>query len=155
MNLETFLHLGQVSDLAVHPGGEHVVATVARLDPSGAKRISELWQVPVGNAPKAAHLLEGGEESCHSPRYDDAGTLFFLSKRTTPHDDTGEVNQVWCQRGGARPSPITNEALGVAEFRVAGTRLVVLATVRERCAPRGPTFGPSRAGRTRPLRSAL
>lgn len=132
--LEQFHALHRVAQPALHPGGKFAVVALSRLNAEGSKRIAELWRVDLSANDEAALVLSG-EHSYHSPQFADDGSLYFLSKQDTLVDSENEVDQVWRLREGEAAQAVTDEALGVLEFRVAGTALVVLAPRPQPAAP--------------------
>jgi dipeptidyl aminopeptidase/acylaminoacyl peptidase len=130
IDLQQFLSLHRVSDPAIHPDGDRALVCLARLNDEGSKRIPELWSVALRGDSEPA-LVQGGEEGCNSPRFDAAGNLYFLSKRSTESDSENDINQVWRQGPTGEAEVVTNEPLGVLEFRVAGDTLILLAPTTE------------------------
>tara|TARA_R110002096_G_scaffold408075_2_gene607007 strand:- start:7525 stop:9501 length:1977 start_codon:yes stop_codon:yes gene_type:complete len=133
LHLDKFLELRHLTSIAPHPGGESVAVAVARLDDDGAKRTSEVWSVSVTGT-KEPVLLVGGALGAQAPAYDEAGRLYVLSSRPTEQDDAKEIKQVWRLAGNVDSSPgtlvqLTDEPLGVSDYKVRGTSLVVLAPV--------------------------
>ncbi|MCP4445593.1 MAG: S9 family peptidase [Myxococcales bacterium] len=128
MNLEQLLQLGQVVAVTPHPSGRLAAIAVTRLNSEKSKRISELWSIPLEGNSKPERLANH-DDGCSAPAYGSDGTLYFLSKEKTELDDAAEVQQVWRRGADGRAQPVTDEPLGVVEFKVAGKTLVVLAKV--------------------------
>lgn len=128
--LNEFLALHRVGKPAIHPGGAFAVVSVSRLNDAGTKRIAELWRIPLAANAEAALILHG-EHGSHQPQFGSDGTLYFLSKEDTEDDSANEVDQVWCLRDGESVRALTDQALGVLDFRVAGNSLIVLAPTKE------------------------
>jgi len=131
-DVERLVALGRVSQIVPAPCGRWAVVVVQRLDRDESRYVSNLWRVElVGEAPPLA--LTTGDHRDRAPGFRADGALAFLSDRPVPGDDAeGKRSQVWLlpARGG-EPRPLTDEPLGVSDFRFAssGDRLVVLADV--------------------------
>ncbi len=128
LKLEQFLALHRVGQPAIHPDGKSAVLCLARLNSGGDKRISELWSVAL-DRDETAKLLVSGEHSCHSPCFSEEGSLYFLSKENTENDSENEIDQVWRLEEDGKSTALTDEALGVLDFRIAGDTVLVLAPV--------------------------
>lgn len=130
LDLDQFLALHRVGHPAIDPEGKRAVLAVSRLNEEKSKRVTELWQLNLdGDEP--ASVLVSAEQSCHSPQFGNDGSLYFLSKQDTPSDQDNDIEQVWRLRSGGDPQAISNEPLGVLEYRVAGSTLVMLAEAAE------------------------
>jgi dipeptidyl aminopeptidase/acylaminoacyl peptidase len=134
LDLDQFHTLPRVGHPAIHPGGTSAVLALARLSDDKSKRVSELWQVKLSGEEPASLLLRA-EQSCSAPQFGDDGYLYFLSKQDTSSDQENDIGQVWRMREGEDPEAITNEPLGVLEYRVAGSTLVVLAEASSSSGP--------------------
>ncbi len=128
MQIDKFLELNHVTNIAPHPSGKSIAVTVSRLDADKAERISELWSVPLDGDREQEELV-ADELGVSSANYDEAGGLYFLSKRPTAQDDARDVRQVWRIDEAGTPEQLTDEPLGVIDFKVHGETLVVLAPV--------------------------
>lgn len=126
MHIENFLVLRHVTSIAPHPDGQAVVVAVSRLEADEAKRTTELWSVFL-TSDREPKLLVANEEGVSAPAYDDAGTLYFLSKQETPQDDAREIQQVWRLDANGKAEALTDEPLGVCDYKVRGETLVLLA----------------------------
>ncbi|HSQ66704.1 MAG TPA: S9 family peptidase [Polyangiaceae bacterium] len=137
-DVERLLSLGRVSSVVPSPGGAWLCAAVARLDEGRARYVSDLWRVPLDGSPPS-HLTRG-KYNDRAPCFRRDGALGFLSKR--PVKDAGmpargpqeaddeERDQVWLlPAAGGEPFPLTDEPLGVSQFRFAaeGDLLVVVS----------------------------
>ena len=126
--------LGRVTSLAPSPCGTWLAVAVERLDADEARYASDLWRVPVDGGPAAR--LTVGDSRDRAPCFRADGALGFLSDRPRPgaskEDADDARSQVWLlPAAGGEPRPVTDEPLGVSDFRfaAAGDRLVVLADV--------------------------
>ena len=122
MDIENLLRFSRVGSFAV--GADSIVVAVERLDENGARFVSDLWSVPlVGPAIRLTH----GDSRDRAPRW--AGdTLLFLSDRKVGKDDEAKT-QVWALPSRGEPHVLTDEPLGVSDFRVAQGVLVVMTEV--------------------------
>jgi dipeptidyl aminopeptidase/acylaminoacyl peptidase len=119
--------LGRVTAAVEAPCGTWLAVAVSRLDAEGRKYVGELWRVPL--APGAAPVrLTRGVNHDHAPAFRRDGALGFLSNRPSDAPDAGPSSgrddepraQVWILPvEGGEPRPLTDEPLGVTEFRFA------------------------------------
>jgi dipeptidyl aminopeptidase/acylaminoacyl peptidase len=126
-DVERLLALGRVNAVAPAPDGTWLCVAVSRVDAERGKFVSELWRVAPDGAPAK---LTRGNSSDRAPAFRRDGSLAFLSDR--PAGDKGdERSQVWVLPPQGEPVPLTDEPLGVSEFRFARAAdvLVVLAPV--------------------------
>lgn len=127
-----FVGLRRVLGLVPAPGQTWAVAPVERLDHERARGVVDLWRVPLGG--DAASRLTVGDTRETSPAFGPDGSLYFLSDRAAPpgapaRDDEKRA-QVWVlPAAGGEARPITDEPLGVADFRVAGRTLALITEV--------------------------
>ena len=127
MDLDDYLALPRVSSAARAPDGTWLAVSAQRLDADGGKFVSDIWRVPTdGSAPVR---LTDGDFSDRAPCFRDDGALGFLSDRPEEGDKAEDRSQVWrWQPAGL--SVMTDEPLGVSSFAFAGTRLVLLTSLR-------------------------
>jgi dipeptidyl aminopeptidase/acylaminoacyl peptidase len=113
------------------PCGRFLVVAAARLDADGARYISDLWRLDAADPDAPAVQLTRGDASDRNPRFRADGALLFVSDRPRPGASEDEARpQVWClPAGGGEPWSLTDEPLGVDDFRVGGDTLVVRADV--------------------------
>lgn len=135
LDLEQFLTLDRLSQPALHPAGEHAVVCLARLNKEGSKRVSEIWRVDL-DGKREPRMAQGGDQACHTPRFDEKGNLYFLSKRSTNSDSENDIDQIWRQEPGGEAKAISDEPLGVLDYRVAGETLILLALHPESTQPK-------------------
>ncbi|MGA2551658.1 MAG: prolyl oligopeptidase family serine peptidase [Burkholderiaceae bacterium] len=133
-NIEQHIVLGRVSDLAASPCGTWLALVVQRLDQEGSKYVSDLWKVPLDGSDPTQ--LTRGDSKETAPRFRHDGALGFLSNRPANEfksdEDTSKRMQVWIlPAAGGEPQQLTDEPLGVIDFRFArnGDRLVAFAPV--------------------------
>ncbi len=130
-DLSDLLTLGRLEEVVPAPDGTWAVAVLARVAGEEERFRRALWRVDLaGGAPRA---LTRGRYDDRAPAFRGDGGLAFLSDRPaepdTAADDPGK-DQVWLlPPDHGEPFPLTDEPLGVSAFRVAGERLVVLASV--------------------------
>ncbi len=127
--------LRRCKSIAVAPDQTWIAVEVARLDADEARYRSELWRVSLVDSAAPVRLTRG-ETSDGSPCFRRDGALGFLSNRArrpgAPEPGEGDRRQVWIlPANGGEPEPITDEPLGVSDYRFAigGDRLVVIAPV--------------------------
>lgn len=128
MDLDAFHALPRLGQFAVSPSGDYAVASVAALSEDGSKRVAALWKVHCDSS-KPSTLLLQTEQSLSAPSFDSQGRLYFLSKAKTPTDDTEQVQQLWCLNDEQQLRVLTDEPLGVKEYRIAGDVAVVLCPI--------------------------
>ena len=124
------IELKRVSDVIPSPCGNYLVVSVGRLNEKGTKYISDLWKVSLTDDAHPVQLTFG-ESNDVSPcfRYD--GALGFLSNRALGIIDVAADKppaiQVWILSflEGAEPKPLTNELLGVEQFKFASASNVL------------------------------
>src|SRR6185436_18345749 len=126
--------LKRVTSIAASPDGKWLAVAVQRLDRDGAKYVSDLWKVPTNGTP--AVQLTRGESKDSAPHFRRDGALGFLSNRqpneVKPDEDAEKRMQVWLLPAeGGEPHQLTDEPLGVANFRFAARadRMVLFAPV--------------------------
>jgi dipeptidyl aminopeptidase/acylaminoacyl peptidase len=93
-DLDDFLALPRVCDLAVSRDGSRVVTAVSRLDDDRTEFVSALWELdPAGQHP--ARRLTHGAKGEGSPAFTADGDLLFLAVRPTADDDK-PPRSLWC-----------------------------------------------------------
>ncbi|MGH9269518.1 MAG: TolB family protein, partial [Acidimicrobiales bacterium] len=135
-DLDRFLGLPRLDGLALSPGGERLVTSVAAVGPDGKKFVRSVWEIdPAGaRAPRRLTRSAPGEGG---PRFLPDGAIVFTSSRADPDaepatdkDDGAERAALWLlpgDGGEARQVAATPGGVeSVAVARHAGT--VVLAT---------------------------
>ena len=153
--------LRRVGAVALHPDRLTAAVVVERLDADGAKYTSDLWRLDLGG--DAPRQLTRGDGRDRAPAFGPDGTLYFLSDRAPERGQADEPRtQVWAlPASGGEARQVTDEPLGVQDFRVQAETLVVIAgwlpTVAEDAqrdsAQRQKKAGPSlRTYRSMPVR---
>ncbi len=129
-------HVGlkRVSAVQPSPCGTWAAVVVQELDEAEQKYRRQIWRCDLsGDAPPRA--LTRGEHESHTPRFRWDGTLAFLSNRPVDKDADPEgpgATQVWAfPDHGGEPEPLSDEPLGVSDFRCA-RRADVLVLVSKR-----------------------
>ncbi|MCU1591446.1 MAG: peptidase [Frankiales bacterium] len=134
-DLDAYLALPRVSELALSPDGTRLVTTVATLDPESVRWTTAVWQVdPTGGAPAAR--LTRSRKGETSPAFLPDGSVLFTSARPDPDAkepkddaptalwllpvDGGEASIVATRAGGIN---------GIVVARESGTVLVSSPTL--------------------------
>lgn len=127
MNLKDFFELRRISAPSLNPDGSSAVFVVSSLNSEKTEYKGDLWQLGLAGD-REPYCVHSGEEGASSPQLDADGTLYFLSK--VSGEDNAQVGaQVWKKASGQEAIRITDEPLGVSDYRIASGRLVVLAKV--------------------------
>ncbi|MHC5005432.1 MAG: dipeptidyl-peptidase 5, partial [Planctomycetota bacterium] len=117
------------------PDGTWLAVAASRVAEDGATYVSDLWRVSLLDDGAEPVQLTRGPSNDTTPRFRRDGALAFVSNRRHPDaesDDDEKRAQVWIMpAGGGEPRPLTDEPLGVLDFKFAraGDRLVVVAPV--------------------------
>ncbi len=127
-DVKQLVGLRRVSAVAAAPDGTWLAVSVQRLNDDGSKYMADLWRVPLGSG-EPSQLTRGASKDT-APCFRQDGALGFLSDRRVTEGQEVTRNQVWILPAvGGEPQPLTDEPLGVSEFKFAGDRLVALAAV--------------------------
>lgn len=133
LDADRLTRLGRVSAVAPSPCGTWLAVAVARLDAGESAYISDIWHVSLSDPDQAPVQLTWTDNNDTSPRFRADGALGFLRKpRPSPGEREAGHAQVWLlPAAGGEPRPITDEPLGVRDFRFprTGARLFVIADV--------------------------
>ncbi len=113
------VRLRRVASVAPSPDGSWLAVGVERLDEEkGSKYVGDIWRVPLDGGDPVQ--LTHGKWNDRAPAFRHDGSLVFLSNRPTSSDDEAKRSQVFVfPTTGGDPVALTDEPLGVAEFRVA------------------------------------
>lgn len=89
-NLDEYVALPRVSDLAVSPDGSRVVTTISELHANGTEYVTAIWELdPEGQKP--ARRITHGEKGESGPTFTSNGDLLFIASRhLDAEDDDGE-----------------------------------------------------------------
>lgn len=121
-SVRTHIAHKRVSAVVPAPCGTWAVAVVAALDEPSQKYRRQLWRVDLAGQADPLPLTRGEQES-HTPCFRHDGALAFLSSRPADKDADPEAAgavQVWAfPESGGEPVPVTDEPLGVTDFRCA------------------------------------
>jgi dipeptidyl aminopeptidase/acylaminoacyl peptidase len=131
MDVTRFTELKRVGRVAPSPCGTWLAVEVARLARDESKYVTDLWRVDLDGG-KQPRQLTIGEVSDRAPRFRRDGSLAFVSDRPLPGAEGEPRPQIWLlPAGGGEPAPLTDEPLGVLDYRFAASAnvLVVLAPV--------------------------
>ncbi len=128
MKLDDYFKMRRLGSPSVGPAGESLVFTVSTLNSSGNAYLAEIWQLNLTGEP-TPRCVHSSALNSTSPRLGNDGSLYFLSK--LPNDPDGDLGtQVWRKRVGQEEAErVTDEPLGVSDYRIAAGRLLVLANV--------------------------
>ena len=124
--------LGRVQAIAPAPSGTWAAVEVARLGADETRYVSELWRVSLRGDAEPPRRLTRGAHSDGTPRFRRDGALGFISDRPRGPGDHAAARQLWLlPASGGEPYPLTDEPLGVDDFRFAADAdcLVVKARV--------------------------
>ncbi|MCU0676649.1 MAG: S9 family peptidase [Myxococcota bacterium] len=130
LNVDTLVSLGRLAEIAPSPCGTWLAAAIARLEDEGSRYVHDLWKIPADGSP--ATKLTSGPWNDRAPRFRPDGALLFLSNRPigkSPEEGEDQRAQVWALPSLGEPTRVTDEPLGVSEFRIAGDVLVVKTDV--------------------------
>lgn len=123
--------LHRVQSIAPSPCGTWAVLAVARLCADAARYVADLWSVSCVDVGAPPEQLTRGEWSDEAPRFRKDGAIGFLSDRPTGGARGDGRRQLWLLPPRGDPYPLTDEPLGVEDFRFAARadRLVAIAPV--------------------------
>jgi dipeptidyl aminopeptidase/acylaminoacyl peptidase len=117
-SFDEYLALSRVTDLALSPDGERLVAAIAELNRDGNKLISALWELdPSGGQP--AQRLTRSDKGESGPAFGPDGGLLFVSGREAEDDDppalwqlpqVGEASRVLTRPGGVTKIAVARDA---------------------------------------------
>ena len=131
-DVDALLALPRLSGLAVSPGGDRLVTSVAQLDREARKHVSALWVIDTAGTAEPRRLTRSapGESAAAFLR---DGSLVFISARPDPlaadDDPRGDAAALWClPAGGGDPYVLAAPPGGVDRIVVAGaTDAIVFA----------------------------
>jgi dipeptidyl aminopeptidase/acylaminoacyl peptidase len=123
-DLDTFVALPRVSDLAVSADGSRLVATAQLPDAKGAKYVSSLWEIDLDGGP--AQRITWSDKGEASAAFLPDGSLLFLSTRPDSDGDEDE-SALWRLPPGGEATVVARSPgglTGVAVAPLAGTVIV-------------------------------
>jgi dipeptidyl aminopeptidase/acylaminoacyl peptidase len=124
-DMDGYLRIPRVNDLALSPTGDRLIATVAQLDDEGHTLVSSLWEIdPAGEA--EARRLTWSDKGESGAVFAPDGSLLFTSRRAGDDDDPPALWQL--PAGGGEARKVLSRAGGVGGVvvaRDAGTVAVV------------------------------
>jgi len=127
--IDDFVALGRVGALAPHPDGTWAAVVVERLDADRGKYASDLWRVSLTDPGARPERLTRGDHRDKAPAFAADGTLLFLSDRAPEDGKRGDDDkrfQVWALAAQGEARQLSDEPLGVAELRAAGTTVAAI-----------------------------
>jgi dipeptidyl aminopeptidase/acylaminoacyl peptidase len=135
-DLDRFLALPRVDDLALSPDGRRLVAAVAQLDAAGKRYITSLWALdPAGEHPPVRLTRSVAGERGAAFLAD--GSLLFISSRRDPQVDAADAESpssadgLWLlPAAGGEARPIAVPPGGVDAVRVAATTGTIVIAVQ-------------------------
>jgi dipeptidyl aminopeptidase/acylaminoacyl peptidase len=119
-DMDGYLRIPRVNDLALSPTGDRLVATVSALDDDGHTFVSSLWDIdPAGGAD--ARRLTWSDKGESGPVFTPDGSLLFTSRRAGEDDDSppslwqlpaagGEARKVLSRAGGVAGAIVARDA---------------------------------------------
>lgn len=121
-NLDDYVALPRVSDLAVSPDGSRVVTTISELHANRTEYVSAIWELdPEGRQP--ARRITHGAKGESAPTFSaNSDLLFIASRHLDGEDDDGEKLTVGLWRlpaAGGEAEPVVQLPGGVNGIRTA------------------------------------
>jgi dipeptidyl aminopeptidase/acylaminoacyl peptidase len=130
---EAYIALPRVESVAVAPGGERAVLTVATLSADRTRYVHSLWSV-AGDGSGEPRRLTPAMKSLGGATFTAAGDVLFVSTRRDgdgDDDDDSQATQLWLlPAAGGEARPVTHLAGGAQEVAALahdGTRIVISA----------------------------
>jgi dipeptidyl aminopeptidase/acylaminoacyl peptidase len=129
-SVEDLVEMRRISDPALSPDGRYLAYAVSELDREANRRRSDVWLLDLEAKEPVARRITSHPENDSSPRWaPDGQAIYFLSARSGS-------SQVWrLPLGGGEAQPVTDVAVDVGTFTVAGNgqRLAFTASVFPDC----------------------
>ncbi|WP_244997085.1 alpha/beta hydrolase family protein [Pseudomonas viridiflava] len=115
------MQLRSVDDPQISPNGRWIAYTLSTPQAHGQPPLIKIWRVPVDGSAASTILASVDTANDEHPRWSaDGRQLMFLSTRPLPKDATPRNNlattQVWVQKVGTAPQPMTRSAGEVRGF---------------------------------------
>lgn len=130
-DLDAYIALARVSDLAMSPDGTRLVVAVSTPDEKTVKYVSALWEVdPAGS--RAARRLTWGARGESAPAFTSGGDLLFTAARPSATEDDDAPAALWLlPRAGGEARQLATRGGGISGVRAAGSaeRLVISSGV--------------------------
>jgi dipeptidyl aminopeptidase/acylaminoacyl peptidase len=122
-DLDAFVALPQVTDLAISGDGSRLVAVVALIDSPAAKYVNSLWAIDPDGKEEAVRLSRSAEGES-APAFLHDGSLLFLSERPDPSVPAKDrpdppVTALWRLPATGEPQLVASRPGGITAVAVA------------------------------------
>ncbi len=121
-----YVAIPRISELALSPAGDRLVATVSALDGDGARLVRSLWELD-GRGDAPARRLTRSEKGESSPVFCADGSLLFLSRRPRPGGKEDDPAAIWrILPDGGEPWPVASRSGEITSVAAAHDAPVVV-----------------------------
>lgn len=121
-SFDDYLAVPRVTDLALSPDGNRLVATVAELSTDGDRWVESLWGLAPDAKTEATRLTHSAQNDS-GPAPTNNGELFFLTTR----DSQENHSAIWSLPAQGEPSRVLATPGGVSDFVVARDSGTIIA----------------------------